>query len=110
MSAVTTVATGTVASARYEPFGAFDEVVSGEPCAQVAWLRTEAAGEGMLYAGMSASSRRRSATRSPVTSPSTSSQAPSRSRSTGARPLHSPQARSRRSPRERTRPGRSTRR
>jgi uncharacterized cupin superfamily protein len=52
MSAVFTVATDTVAAARYEPFRAFDEVVSGDPAAEVAWLRTESAGEGMLYTGM----------------------------------------------------------
>ena len=49
---VGTIASATVGAVRYEPFNGFDEVRSGEPAAEVAWLRTEPAGEGMLYVGM----------------------------------------------------------
>jgi uncharacterized cupin superfamily protein len=47
-----TVAQSTVDTQSYEPFTGFDAVLSGDPDAKVAWLRTESGGEGVLFAGM----------------------------------------------------------
>ena len=52
MTALHTVARSSVDTDTYEPFNGFDAVLAGDPAAAVAWLRTTAAGEGVLYAGM----------------------------------------------------------
>lgn len=52
MDTTTSITLGTTAAADYEPFTGFDEVISGDPAAGVAWLRTTATGDGMLLVGM----------------------------------------------------------
>jgi len=52
MSTSTTVAQANVDTTAYEPYLAFDAVLSGDPAARVAWLRTTSGGEGVLYTGM----------------------------------------------------------
>ena len=52
MTTAQTVARGNVATNDYEPYNGFDAVLAGDPAAGVAWLRTTAAGDGVLYAGM----------------------------------------------------------
>src|SRR4051794_4295274 len=47
-----TIAEGTVGTDRYEPYTGFDAVISGDPDAAVAWLRTTSGGDGVLYTGM----------------------------------------------------------
>jgi len=46
------IAHGSAATADYTPYDGFDAVLQGEPDAGVAWLRTGAAGDGVLYTGM----------------------------------------------------------
>jgi uncharacterized cupin superfamily protein len=47
-----TISQSTVDTNNYESFTGFDEVISGDPAAQVAWLRTGSGGDGMLFTGM----------------------------------------------------------
>ena len=47
-----TVSRSTVDTDAYEPFDGFECVIAGDPAARVAWLRTESAGDGVLYAGV----------------------------------------------------------
>ena len=51
-SHTTDIALDNVDTTAYERFEGFDAVLSGEPAARVAWLRTTPAGDGALYAGM----------------------------------------------------------
>lgn len=52
MSDVATIAHDTATTMVYEQFTGFDAVVSGDPDAGVAWLRTTPAGDGVLFTGM----------------------------------------------------------
>jgi uncharacterized cupin superfamily protein len=52
MTDVTTIAHSTATTTDYEPFTGFDAVISGDPDAGVAWLRTAPAGDGVLFTGM----------------------------------------------------------
>ena len=52
MTTTHAVARSTVQTADYEPYNGFDAVLAGDPAAGVSWLRTTAAGEGVLYTGM----------------------------------------------------------
>lgn len=52
MQVSTDVAHAASDSIAYEPFDGLGAVLSGAPDAQVGWLRTTSAGDGMLYAGM----------------------------------------------------------
>ena len=52
MSDVATIAHNTATTVDYEQFTGFDAVVSGDPDAGVAWLRTTPAGDGVLFTGM----------------------------------------------------------
>jgi uncharacterized cupin superfamily protein len=47
-----TVAQGSVDAETYEPFHGFDVVLEGDPAAEVSWLRTTSAGNGVLYTGV----------------------------------------------------------
>jgi uncharacterized cupin superfamily protein len=48
----TTVALGSAAPERLEPFHGFAEVLEGDPAAGVAWLRTAGSAGAVLYAGI----------------------------------------------------------
>ena len=52
MRDVDTIAHNNATTMTYEQFTGFDAVVSGDPDARVAWLRTSPAGEGVLFTGM----------------------------------------------------------
>ncbi len=52
MSDVIRTSTARVDGGDYEPFDGFEAILEGDPAAEVAWLRTESGGEGMLYTGM----------------------------------------------------------
>ncbi len=52
MTEVATIARSDATTTDYEPFTGFDAVISGDPDAGVAWLRTAPAGDGVLFTGM----------------------------------------------------------
>jgi uncharacterized cupin superfamily protein len=52
MTDMATIAHRTATTMDYEPFTGFDAIVSGDPDAGVAWLRTSPPGDGVLFTGM----------------------------------------------------------